>query len=94
MLRGFLILGGMKIASVENKMNVQDQDKGLKHCHYIRQLANEIWLKDNAGHAVKKITWNEAIKLALELHVKKLRSTKPKIVPVKPLTTGYNGWGW
>jgi len=75
-------------------MNVQDQDKGLAHCHYIRQLANEIWMKENSRPAGRKMSWDEAVKHALELHVKKLTNNKPKIMPVKAISSGYDGWGW
>jgi len=50
----------------------QDQDKGLAHCHYIRQLAHEIWLKENERPAGAKVKWNECIRRALMLHRKKL----------------------
>ena len=52
----------------------QEQDKGLAHCHYIRQLAHEIWMKEHAESVQfrSKIKFNECIRRALLLHRKKL----------------------
>lgn len=55
----------------------KEQDKGLAHCHYIRQLAHEIWMKENAEfvelrRAGTRIKFDECIRRALLLHRKKL----------------------
>ena len=83
-----------------------DQDKGLAHCHYIRQLAMELWTRENSGPAGKTISWEESIKRALNLHIKKLQhmdkiTIKKPSPPVPPklnpprgnIPPGYCGWG-
>jgi hypothetical protein len=79
-------------------MRIQDQDKGLAHCHYIRQLAMEIWTRENASG--KKIGFEEAIKRALELHVKKLiggqmvtTTIKKSVLPNSPFQAN-SSWHW
>lgn len=54
---------------------VASQDKGKAHCHYIRQLAQEIWFKENEGVVyTARSSWDDCMKKALALHVKKLKA--------------------
>lgn len=62
----------------------KEQDTGLAHCHYIRQLAQEIWNKENAQYG-KNLEWNECMRRALMLHRKKLINNQvDKIIPKTP----------
>ena len=56
--------------------NLPDQDKGIAHCFYIKLLATEVWMKENSNPSGHKISWEDAIKFALEFHVKKLMKSK------------------
>lgn len=62
-----------------------EQDKGLAHCHYIRQLANEIFLKEINREGGKKVTFEDCIRQALLLHRKKLINNRINRV-LSPLT--------
>ncbi len=99
--------GVMRIIKAENKVilpPIQDQDKGRAHIHYIRQLAQEIWIKDNASASGKGMSWEDAIRAALNLHVKKLinkrvktiTTPKPPTIParVPAAQQEYSNWGW
>lgn len=65
-----------------------DQDKGLAHCHYIRQLAHEIWLKENERPGgIVKVKFDECIRRALLLHRKKLMKNQvDRIMATAPKT--------
>lgn len=93
-----VLAGALRTIWAESKMKQPlDQDTGIAHCHYIRQLAWEIWMKENINLTGKRTDWKDAIRAALALHVKKLRTKNiriTKITPVKPITAGYCGWGW
>ena len=62
------LVGAEKI----NKEN-QNQNIGFAHCHYIRELAREIWTKENSNPSGNRIEWRDCLKRALDLHVKKLK---------------------
>jgi hypothetical protein len=99
------LAGALRIRSAASDMNI-DQDKGLAHCRYIRLLASEIWTKENSGPSGKTMSWTEAIKHAMALHVKKLQHSRmtikklalppapPIIPPSRNIPTGYSGHGW
>lgn len=81
------LAGALRTIWVGNNMH-SDQDKGIAHCLYIRRLAMEIWTKENSRPSGKRIGFEEAIKHALELHVKKLiqnnMTIKKPIPPILP----------
>lgn len=65
---------------------LQEQDKGLAHCHYIRQLANEIWMKENERPGGINVKFEECISRALMLHCRKLINNRvAKLVPAAPV---------
>jgi len=71
-------VGGDETPTVKPDIIIASQDKGKAHCYYIRQLAQEIWLKENGNRISNKITWQECLKKALALHVRKLKALTDK----------------
>jgi hypothetical protein len=59
----------------------------------------EIWIKEKekTNMTGDGISWDDAIKKALDLHVRKLKIKNvriTKLTPVKPISANYCGWGW
>lgn len=50
-----------------------NQDKGKYHINYIRMLAQEISWWENSKSSGNPMKWNDCIKLALRIHVSKMR---------------------
>lgn len=71
----------------------KEQDKGIAHCHYILQLTNEIWCKENQGLLNKKMSWNDCLVRAFQLHRKKLITNRVnKVVPPRSSFNPRSGW--
>lgn len=62
---------GANIDHSESNVITIKQNKGKAHCRYIKQLAQDIWLKEN-NQPDNRLSWNDCIKKAMLFHVKEL----------------------
>ena len=61
------------------------QEKGHKHIRYIRELAVEIWCKENHNYSAgKEITIEDAIQKALQLHRHSLMREQNELLSDNP----------
>lgn len=65
-------------------MNINGQEKGVKHIYYIRDLTNEIWCKENDSLSGRKMDWNECLRKALRLHIGGLIRNRNNELDVNP----------